>query len=56
MTCDDCILDLTDACSRGAGRAVDDEICEDFISEKEDYGDSRDREKIRQNIHKSKRV
>lgn len=29
--CTDCILDLTDACSRGAGRAVDDEICEDFL-------------------------
>lgn len=31
-----CILDDTDACSRGAGRAVDDEACEDFIDE-EDY-------------------
>ena len=29
--CSDCILDGTDACSRGAGRAVDDEICEDFL-------------------------
>lgn len=29
--CTDCILDGTDACSRGAGRAVDDEICEDFL-------------------------
>ena len=28
--CTDCILDGTDACSRGAGRAVNDEICEDF--------------------------
>lgn len=27
----DCILDNTDACSRGAGRAVDDEVCEDFV-------------------------
>ena len=33
-TCSDCILDLTDACSRGAGRAVDDEICEDFLTDK----------------------
>lgn len=31
--CTDCILDGTDACSRGAGRAVDDEICEDFTAE-----------------------
>lgn len=30
-TCSDCLLDGTDACSRGAGRAVDDRICEDFI-------------------------
>lgn len=30
-TCADCLLDNTDSCSRGAGRAVDDEICEDFI-------------------------
>lgn len=30
-TCTDCILDGTDACSRGAGRAVDDEICENFM-------------------------
>lgn len=29
--CTDCILDGTDACTRGAGRAVDDEICDDFI-------------------------
>ena len=28
--CTDCILDGTDACPRGAGRAVDDEICDDF--------------------------
>lgn len=34
--CTDCILDGTDACSRGAGRAVDDSICKDFITEKED--------------------
>lgn len=35
--CTDCILDGTDACTRGAGRAVDDEICKDFI-ESEDKG------------------
>ena len=29
--CGDCILDRTDTCPRGAGRAVDDETCEDFI-------------------------
>ena len=29
--CTDCILDGTDACSKGAGRAVDDEICKDFL-------------------------
>ena len=31
--CADCVLDNTDACSRGAGRAVDDEPCEDFLAE-----------------------
>lgn len=31
INCADCILDGTDACSRGAGRAVDDEICERFL-------------------------
>ena len=35
MNCTDCILDGTDACPRGAGRAVDDEICEDFIGEEQ---------------------
>lgn len=30
-TCGNCLLDGTDACSRGAGRAVDDSVCEDFI-------------------------
>ena len=30
-TCTYCILDGTDACNRGAGRAVDDEICERFM-------------------------
>lgn len=35
MNCTDCILDGTDACSRGAGRAVDDDICEDFIADEE---------------------
>jgi len=29
--CADCVLDETDACPRGAGRAVDSEVCEDFI-------------------------
>ena len=29
--CTDCILDGTDACSRGAGRAVDSEVCKDFF-------------------------
>jgi hypothetical protein len=37
MNCGDCILDGTDACSRGAGRAIDDEPCGDFIgAESED--------------------
>jgi len=31
--CTHCILDGTDACPRGAGRAVDDEVCEEFIEE-----------------------
>lgn len=30
-TCVSCILDGTDACARGAGRAVDDEICDKFL-------------------------
>lgn len=30
-TCTYCILDGTDACNRGGGRAVDDEICESFM-------------------------
>lgn len=29
--CTDCILDGTDACLRGAGRAVDSDICDDYI-------------------------
>lgn len=33
--CMHCILDGTDACLRGAGRAVDDEACEDYIEEDE---------------------
>lgn len=33
--CTDCILDGTDACTRGAGRAVDAEVCEDFLGEEE---------------------
>lgn len=32
--CTDCILDGTDACQRGAGRAVDDEVCECFVDDK----------------------
>lgn len=36
QSCTSCILDGTDACTRGAGRAVDDSICKDFITEKED--------------------
>ena len=34
--CTDCVLDGTDACSRGAGRAVDGRVCEDFVGESED--------------------
>ena len=34
--CTTCILDGTDACSRGAGRAVDGRVCEDFVGESED--------------------
>ena len=33
--CTDCILDGTDACSRGAGRAVDSEVCKDFLTKEE---------------------
>ena len=36
--CSTCILDNTDACTRGAGRAIDDEACEEYLgaeSEKE---------------------
>ena len=33
--CTNFILDGTDACPSGVGRAVDDEKCEDFIAEKE---------------------
>lgn len=35
LGCDDCILDDTDACRRGAGRAIDDEPCEGFLAESE---------------------
>jgi len=31
--CTDCILDLTDACPRGSGRAVDDSICSCFLED-----------------------
>lgn len=31
--CTNCILDGTDACVRGAGRAVNDEICIKYLSE-----------------------
>ena len=34
--CTACILDGTDACSRGAGRAVDGRVCDDFVGESED--------------------
>ena len=30
--CSTCILDNTDACTRGAGRAVDDDACEDYLA------------------------
>lgn len=33
LTCLDCVKDGTDGCTRGAGRAVNDEMCEDFLSE-----------------------
>lgn len=33
--CTDCVLDGTDACPRGAGRAVDSEVCEDFLKASE---------------------
>ena len=48
--CTDCMLDGTDACPRGSGRAIDDETCEEYLrkpyiseqegvllSEKEDF-------------------
>lgn len=31
-SCSTCILDNTDACTRGAGRVVDDEACEDYLA------------------------
>ena len=31
LDCTDCVLDGTDACPRGAGRAVDSEVCEEFL-------------------------
>ena len=31
--CTDCVLDGTDACPRGAGRAVNSEPCNDFMKE-----------------------
>lgn len=36
LDCTECVLDGTDACPRGAGRAVDSEVCEDFLKEGED--------------------
>lgn len=30
-TCINCVLDGTDACTRGAGRAINDKACEDFL-------------------------
>lgn len=35
-SCTDCVLDGTDACTRGAGRAVDGRVCEDFVGESEE--------------------
>lgn len=32
-SCADCILDGTDACPRGAGRATVDDICDDFLED-----------------------
>lgn len=29
--CTDCMLDGTDACPRGSGRAIDDETCEEYL-------------------------
>ena len=37
-TCENCALDLTDACIRGAGRAVDDEICDMYIDKEKNNG------------------
>ena len=34
--CTDCALDETDACPRGAGRAVDSEICKEFLERTEE--------------------
>lgn len=44
--CEECILDGTDACQRGAGRAVDSEICDDFIAEDEEPQDFKEGELI----------
>ena len=33
LDCTECVLDGTDACPRGAGRAVDSEVCEEFLEE-----------------------
>ena len=33
LNCSECIKDGTDACTRGAGRAINDEICGGFIEE-----------------------
>lgn len=33
LNCINCIKDGTDACPRGAGRAVDDEICGEYYGE-----------------------
>lgn len=36
VDCTECVLDGTDACPRGAGRAVDSEVCEEFLKEGEE--------------------
>lgn len=50
QNCTDCIIDGTDACSRGAGRAVDNEICGDFIPNKSEIPTSCDDAISRQEV------
>ena len=35
-SCTECVLDGTDACSRGAGRAVDGRVCYDYVGKSEE--------------------